>query len=606
MNEIINRLSILRDKMTEVGIDVCLIPTSDCHNSEYINEYYKMREYFSGFTGSAGNLVVSHDEAWLFTDGRYFIQAETELKGSGISLMKIGEPGVPKLNEHLINVLKAGNCLGFDGTLIDAQTGDFLAKGCEAKGCRIDMNFDVGALAWVDRPLLKFQPLSILPLSSAGVSCTDKISAVRNNGTFKEATLHIISSLDDIAWILNMRGNDIEYCPVFMSYMVMDRNGVYLYANITGDNKEEIKAYLNANDINLRNYENFYDEIEQNTNNWTFDKVLLDKETINYKILSILSKKKCTVINGINPSTSLKAVKNDIEIANIRKANETDGVAMLKFMKYIKEQTARGAFLTELDAAEYLDKLRAKSPDFIEPSFETISAFGEHGAIVHYGVDDKSDIRIKKEDNTLYLVDSGGHYINGTTDVTRTYAIGDVTEEMKMHYTLVVKSMLELLNTRFLYGCRGNNLDTIARTPIWAHGLDYRHGTGHGIGYILNVHEGPQRISFRIANENSVSAVFEPGMVTSDEPGLYFDGRYGIRVENDILCVEVSKGEYGRILGFEALTYVPIDLDCINKDYLSAENVEMLNDYHKLVFNKISPYLEGDDLEYLKTVTREI
>ena len=606
MNEIINRLSLLRDKMTEVGIDVCLIPTSDCHNSEYINEYYKLREYFSGFTGSAGSLVVSPNEAWLFTDGRYFIQAEKELKGSGISLMKIGEPGVPKLNEHLINILKVGECLGFDGTLIDAQTGALLTTSCEEKGCGINVNFDAGALAWVGRPTLKFQPLFILPQTSAGVSCADKIEAIRKDGTFKEATLHIISSLDDIAWILNLRGNDIEYCPVFMSYIVMDKNSVYLYANITGPNKEEIKAYLNANNINLRNYENFYEEIEQNTNNWTFDRVLLDKETVNYKILSILSEKNSAVINGVNPSTSLKAVKNDTEIANIRKANETDGVAMLKFMKYIKEQTAKGASLTELNAAEYLDNLRAESSDFIEPSFETISAFGEHGAIVHYGVDDKSDIPIKKEADTLYLVDSGGHYTNGTTDVTRTYAIGDVTEEMKKHYTLVVKSMLELLNTRFPYGCRGNNLDTIARAPIWAEGLDYRHGTGHGIGYILNVHEGPQRISYRIANENSVSAVFEPGMVTSDEPGLYFDGQYGIRVENDILCVEVDRGEYGRILGFEALTYVPIDLDCINKDYLSAENVEMLNDYHKLVFNKISPYLEGADLEYLKTVTREI
>lgn len=606
MNKIVDRLTILRAKMTEVGIDVCYIPTSDCHNSEYINEYYKMREFFSGFTGSAGSLVVSKDSAWLFTDGRYFVQAGIELEGTGITLMKMGEPNIPKLNEHLINTLNSGETLGFDASLVDAETGEFLASECDKKGCKINTLFDAGALAWEGRPELKYQPLSILPLTCVGKSCGEKIDMIRKSKEFADCSLHIVAALDDIAWILNLRGNDIEYCPFFMSFIVIDNKKVYLYANITGDNEAEVRKYLEENKIIVRPYESFYDELNQNTNNWTFNKVLLDKETVNYRILSILQDKNSIISEAVNPSTNLKAVKNDVEIANIKKANEIDGVAMLKFMRYLKEMTAAGKELTELSAARYLDGLRANQPGFIELSFETISGFKEHGAIVHYGVSEESDIPIRKEDNSLYLVDSGGHYITGTTDVTRTYAIGDITDEMKKHYTLVVKSMLELMNTTFAYGCRGANLDTIARAPIWAEGLDYRHGTGHGIGYILSVHEGPQRIGFRLLDNQPMSAVFEPGMVTSDEPGLYFDGKYGIRIENDVLCVEKMTGEYGRMLGFEALTYVPIDLECIDKQYLSKEDTILLNDYHKLVYSKLSPYVEGEDLEYLKAVTREI
>lgn len=601
------RLTLLQEKMTEVGIDVCYIPTSDCHNSEYINEYYKIREYFSGFTGSAGSLVVSKSSAWLFTDGRYFVQAAMELEGSGITLMKMGEPNVPKLNEHLINVLNPGETLGFDGSLVDAQTGDLLKNECIKKGCYINPDFDPGTLAWTERPKLKFQPLSILPISVVGKSCKEKISMIRSCKDFEKNDVHIISSLDDIAWILNLRGNDIEYCPVFMAYIVMDSAKVYLYANITGDNATEVCAYLRDNSVELRSYDSFYDNLEDNPNNWTFNRVLLDKDTINYRIISILERKQCSVCNKANPSTLLKAVKNDIEIANIKKANETDGAVMLRFMKYIKESVAAGRELTELSAAEYLDRLRTDQEGFIELSFETISGFGEHGAIVHYAVTKESDIPIVEEADTLYLVDSGGHYTCGTTDVTRTYAIGNISEEMKKHYTLVVKAMLTLMNATFAYGCRGNNLDVLAREPLWEHGLDFRHGTGHGIGYILNVHEGPQRISYRISEDSkSLSAVFEPGMVTSDEPGLYFDGEYGIRVENDVLCVERSVGQYGRMLGFEPLTYVPIDLECIDSRYLSKEEIKALNDYHKLVYDKISPYLEGDELAYLKSVTRAI
>lgn len=606
MTDAVKRIACLREKMAEVGVDVCLIPTSDCHNSEYISEYYKTREYFSGFTGSAGNLVVSGEGAWLFTDGRYFVQAGMQLEGSGIELMKMGEPGVPKLNEHLISITESGMTLGFDGSLIDAKTGDFLQKECEKKGASINCTFDAGAYAWPDRPQPEFHPLFILSDEFAGRSCNSKIDDIRQSEEYSGCTLHIISSLDDIAWILNLRGNDIEYCPMFMSYLVIEDKKVYLYANINGDNAGEIKDYLKACGITLRPYDMFYNELEQNTYNWTFDKVLLDKEMANYRILSILNEKEASIVDSVNPSTNLKAIKNEVEIANIRRANETDGVAMVKFMKYLKETVKEGGKLSELSASKYLDNLRSERPGFIELSFETISGFAEHGAIVHYGVTPESDIPILKERNSLLLVDSGGHYKWGTTDVTRTYAIGDISDDMKKYCTLVTKSMLQLMNLKFAYGCRGNNLDVVARAPFWACGLDYRHGTGHGIGYILNVHEGPQRIHFRITNPETVSAVFEPGMVTSDEPGLYFDGEYGIRVENDVLCVEDSEGEYGRMLGFEPLTYVPIDLDCIDKRYLSEEEAIMLNDYHKLVFDKLSPYFEGEELEYLKTVTREI
>lgn len=597
------RIEKLRKKMSEVGVSVCLIPTSDCHDSEYVSDYFKAREYFSGFTGSAGTLVVSMEEAALFTDGRYFIQAAKELEGTGIELMKMGEANVPTVYEYIEKVLKEGETLGFDGRLISQGTGNKIARVIQKNKSNLNFTFDPAHEVWENRPKLEFKPVYRLFEGYSGESLESKLNRIKEHMNTIGADSHVITSLDDIAWILNLRGDDIKNCPLFFSYLILVDGECHLFANITGNEESLIKEYLIKNGIILHSYEDFYNEGLQSVNIRTKKGILYNKKRINYLTYKSIGEN-LKVIDEIEPSTRFKCIKNEVEIENIKKANIKDGVAIVRFERWLKNAIISGENLTELSIQNKLYEFRSFSKEMIGPSFDTICAYGEHGAIIHYEADENSNAEVKE--GSFLMIDSGAHYLEGTTDVTRTYAIGNVDEKLKHDYTLVLRSMLKLLNYKFLYGARGNNLDMVVREDFWKEGLDFKHGTGHGIGYLLNVHEGPNRIGWKIPDEKSLGVVFEEGMLTSDEPGIYIEGSHGIRIETDILCKFLYEDEYGKFMGFEPVTYVPIDKSAILIDEMKKEEIEYLNSYHKLVFSRLSPYLEGEDLEYLIKATEEI
>ncbi len=594
-----SELTKLREKMTEVGIDVCLIPTSDCHNSEYIAPYYKVREHFSNFTGSAGTLVVLDKEAYLFTDGRYFIQAAKELEGTGITLMKMGEKGVPTLKSFVSDMLDKNMKVGFDGKTMSASFINGLSDANPSCLGLLDPSFEPAENIWTDRPALEHNKVFIMGEKLAGESVKSKLAKIRGVMIKEECDVHITAALDDIAWTVNLRGSDIADCPVFLSYMIISQKEAVLYADPEG--QHEIIDYLSENGIILKKYADFYDDLKQRENKGTKERVLLDSSKVNYMLYNLASQR-YEIVDCDNPATMLKCIKNDIEIENIKKANIYDGVAMVRFNKYLDEILITGDIISEMSVADKLYEFRLMNEEIIEPSFETISAFGSNGAIIHYSATPDTNARIEPKD-TFLMMDSGAHYRCGTTDVTRTYSIGNPSEKLKHDYTLVLKAMLRLMNHEFLYGCRGNNLDVIARDVFWKEGLDFKHGTGHGIGYVLNVHEDPVRISFRIPKDSKPSVIFEPGMLSSDEPGIYREGEYGIRIENDILCVVKRENENGLFLGFEPMTMVPIDTKAIIIDEMNDDELNMLNNYHQTVFERLSPYLEGEELDYLKKVT---
>lgn len=594
------RLTKLRGKMSKEGISWCMIPTCDYHGSEYLADYYKVRDFFSGFTGSAGTLVVSQNDAYLFTDGRYFIQAADQLKGSSIQLMKMGEPGVPKVTELIINSINKGEKLGFDGRVVDSETGLNFEKELEAKECSVIYDFDPTEGIWEDRPGLVYNKPFILDVKVAGESVKSKIERIRLKMDEKKADVHIVTALDDIAWILNMRGNDVENNPVFFAFLVITDNKVVLYANI---DDRDILSYLAQNDIEIEKYEEFFEKGMQSVNICTKNGILLDKTGANYKIIKAIGSN-IAVIDEMNPSTYMKAIKNECEIENIKIANIKDGAAVVRFDRWLKEAIANNENLTELSVSQKLASFREENESYIEPSFDTIAAFGYHGAIVHYEPTAETDIPIGR--NSFLLIDSGGQYAEGTTDVTRTYGIGEVAAKLKHDYTLVLKANLKLLNFKFMKGCRGNHLDIVARDFFWSEGRDYKHGTGHGIGALLNVHEGPNNIRWNIPEGKQPGVIYEPGMVTSDEPGVYIENEYGIRTETDMLCVELETNEYGTFYGFEPLTYVPIDKKPIEIEYLSDEEIRWLNNYHMTVREKLAPMLQGKDLEYLMDATEPL
>ncbi len=598
----VSRIDRFREKMKEVGIDVALIPTSDCHNSEYAAPYFKLREYLSGFTGSAGTLIVGADFASLYTDGRYFIQAGQELKGSGIKLMKSGMEGVPKIRDYLMEVCPEGKTLYFDPELFTAEKGLELAGDHPGAGTsHMDMS-DI----WPGRPKLEFNPVFLLGEMYSGMNAADKLTKIRTAMSERKTDAHILSSLDDIAWILNLRGNDIEYCPLFYSYLVILDNEAYLYANI---NDSSIGEYLRGIGVTLRPYAEFFKDLENSTIIRTGCRVLLDKKEISYRIYSSLDKRGMRIICGSNPSRLMKAVKNPVEAKNIRKAHIKDAVAIIKFEKWLHESVRDNTLLTEISVASKLSDLRSESDSYVSDSFETICAYNANAAIVHYSADRESDTRITAPG--ILLVDSGGHYLEGTTDITRTYVLCRDADEpewfnkFKHDYTLVAIGMLKLMNCRFKKGAKGSTLDAIARQPLWNAGLDFDHGTGHGVGYLLNVHEGPNCISFR-SSCISDDVPFEAGMVTSDEPGVYVEGQYGIRLENLILCVEDMTNDFGSFLSFEPLTMVPLDRKAIDTSMMSDEDINALNSYHEKVYETIAPYLDDETRDYLKKATERI
>ena len=592
------RLKALRAEMEKRGITVYVVPTADFHESEYVGDHFKARKFITGFTGSAGTAVITLDEAGLWTDGRYFVQAENQLKDSTVTLYRMGEEGVPTVDEFVKDRLKEGGCLGFDGRVVNGTWGGKLEKIAAEKNVSMHVTEDLIDLIWEDRPALSKQPLFILEEKYSGKSTADKIADLRKAMKENGADVHILTSLYDIAWLLNIRGNDIDYVPVVLSYLVLNETECiwFLQEEVVDD---KIRAYLEENHITTKPYDAIYDYVPEIPADAV---VLMNRGTVNYRIVNSLDKA-IKVVDKPNPTELMKAVKNKTEVDNTRAAHVKDGVAFTKFMYWLKQNVGKTE-IDEITAAAYLDKLRSEVEGNLGLSFGTISAYSDNAAMCHYAVSEESNKKLMPRG--MYLVDSGGQYLEGTTDITRTFALGELTEEEKECFTLVASCMLRLLNVKFPYGCHGYNFDFAARELLWRRGLDFNHGTGHGVSFLGSVHERPNGVRWRVVPERQDNAVFEEGMITSDEPGLYFEGKFGIRTENLMLCVKAEKNEYAQFMKFENLTWVPIDLDAIDVKYMEPRDRELLNAYHKEVYNKISPYLPEEEAKWLEKVTREI
>ena len=503
---------------------------------------------------------------------------------------------MPTVRQYVENHLEEGGCLGFDGRTVSAIDGEKYAEIAEIKQASLHTTEDLAGELWLDRPPFPVHPAWVLEERYAGKKTADKLSDVRGEMKKAGANIHLLSDLCDIAWLLNIRGGDIPHVPVVMSYLLMGENWCTWYVDM-GVLGEGVQAYLKAQQIQVRPYEEVYRTLGELP---PYNRILLDKKSVNYSLLcSILDDYQ--IIDRVNPEQMMKAVKNPVELENIRRAHVQDAAAVIHFIRWVKEHVGK-EHLTELSASEYLAQCRRRQPGFLDLSFETISAYGSHAAMMHYQPDEKSDAELKPEG--LLLVDSGGHYREGSTDITRTIALGKLTDEEKRLYTSVCIGNLALANARFLYGCTGLNLDILCREPLWKQGIDYQCGTGHGNGYLLNVHEGPN--GFRWRNREVPLAVLEEGMVTTDEPGVYREGRYGIRIENELICVKDSKNEYGQFMRFENITYVPIDLDAILPEIMSKEDRENLNNFHRMVYETMAPCLDEEDRLWLKENTREI
>lgn len=583
--EINKRIEAARKSMKKHKVDAYIVTSSDYHQSEYIGDYFKGREYLSGFTGSAGILVIFNDEACLWTDGRYHIQAENQLKGSEVKLFKQGNPGVPTYKEYIVSKLAENSKIGIDAKiLLSSDVNEILSK----KNFKI-VDFDLLAEVWDKRPALAAEKIFILEDKYTGKSCKEKVKEIRASLKEKNADYNIISSLDDIAWIYNFRGDDVQHNPVALSFTVISEKKASLYIDENKLNKEA-KKYFKDNKVEVKGYFEFFEDIKKLKGN-----ILVDFNKTSYAIYEAINKN--NLINAMNPSTYLKAHKNETEIANTREIHVQDGVAIVKFMYWLKNNYKKGN-ITEFSAEEKINSLREKIEGYIDLSFHTISAFGKNAAMMHYSAPEKNSTKIE---DGVYLLDSGGTYLKGTTDITRTFFLGKVGKQEKIDNTLVLKGMLALSRAKFLFGATGTNLDILARQFLWNVGIDYKCGTGHGVGHILNVHEGPHGIRFQYNSQR-----LEVGMIVTNEPGAYIEGSHGIRIENELLVKEACETEHGQFLEFETITYAPIDLDGIVKSLLTKEEKEQLNTYHKEVYEKLKPYLTKTEQAFLKEYTKEI
>ena len=592
------RIEKIRDLMKEKNIYAYIVPSSDYHQSEYVGDYFKSREFMSGFTGSAGTLIISMDEAGLWTDGRYFIQAENELKDSGIKLFKMGEEGVPTIEEYLLEKLPKNSTLGFDGRVMSVKEGQSLASKLSFKGINIEYKYDLVNDIWKDRCSLPTEKAFLLDIEYSGESFSDKLSRIRTVMKEKKATIHILASLDDIAWLFNIRGRDIKSNPVVLSYAIIGIDSVYLFID---KNKisEDIRTELSKENVQIKGYEEVYEFIKNIDEN---EVVLIDTSKVNYAIYNNIPSN-VRKIEERNPSTLFKSIKNKIELKNIRNSHIKDGVAFTKFMYWLKNNIGKME-ITEISATQKLEDFRREQEKFIEPSFSTIAAYKEHAAMMHYSATEESNYKLEPRD--LFLVDSGGQYFDGTTDITRTIALGPIPKHVRRDFTNVVRGMIRLSKAKFLYGCRGYNLDILARGPLWEEGIDYKCGTGHGIGFVLNVHEGPNGFRWKVREGIDDNCILEEGMVTTNEPGVYVENSHGIRIENEIVVRKSDKNEYGQFMDFEVITFAPIDLDAIDESLILEDERIYLNNYHKQVYDKISPYLNEEEKHWLKTYTREI
>lgn len=591
------RLAHLRQRMEAHGIDAYVIMTDDFHASEYVDVYFKCRAYISGFTGSAGTLVVTADEAGVWTDGRYFLQAGQQLADTGITLRKMGEPGVPTISAYLREALNNGQCLGYDGRTVNAAFADSLREALAGKDIRYVETVDLVGELWDDRPPFPAHPVWDLPVCYAGKSRGEKMAALRAKMAEYGADRFLLASLDDIAWLYNLRGGDVAYNPVFMSYTVVEQDKAILYVAPEAVSSE-LKTVLQQDGIELRPYLQVYEDVKYLPEGST---LLLDRGTVNMALLCALPQG-VQLINRPNPTMVAKAVKTPVEMANIRVAHVQDGVAMTKLIYWLHQMVAAGEIqkgnITELDVAAKLLSFRRERPGFLDESFDPIVGTGAHGAIIHYAPTEESNVPV--ELNTYLLMDTGGQYWQGTTDITRTVAMGQVGEEEKRYYTAVLRGNLNLAAVRFKYGCTGGNLDVLSRSALWELGYDFNHGTGHGVGYLLNVHEGPQRIRLKCTGDD---VVLEEGMLTSDEPGAYLEGKFGIRLENLMLCVKAGKTDTAQFMRFEPVTMVPFDRASILPEMMSDRELALLNAYHAQVYAAVSPYLTEDERAWLAQET---
>lgn len=593
---IAERITALRALMADRGYDVYMVPTDDNHQSEYVGEHFKARAFITGFTGSAGTAVITKDEAGLWTDGRYFIQAAQQLEGSGVKLFKMGEPGVPTVEEYIANVIPENGTLGFDGRVVAMGEGQALVEAVAPKNAKINYSEDLIDLIWEDRPALSEKPAFTLGEEYTGESAASKLARIREAMKEHGATVHVIAALDDVCWTTNLRGDDIEYFPLLLSYAVITMDDMKLYID---ERKltDEMKENLAKDHISLRPYNAIYEDVKELSSS---DVILVDPARLNYALYNNLPKE-AKVVEAMNPTVLMKAMKNDVEIKNIINAHIKDGVAITRFMYWLKKNIGK-IEITEISAAEKLEEFRKEQEGYLWQSFEPICGSGEHGAIVHYAATEETNVPVVTDG--LFLTDTGGGYMEGSTDITRTFAFGKLSDQMKEDFTTVLKCNLHLARAVFLYGTTGYNLDVLARIPAWERGLNFNHGTGHGVGYLMNIHEAPT--GFRCAIRDREKQPIEAGMILTDEPGLYIEGSHGIRTENELLVREGQKTEYGQFLYFEPITYAPIDLDAVIPEQLTQEDKDQLNAYHAKVYELVGPRLNDEEREWLKEYTRAI
>lgn len=585
-----SNLKKFQELLIKHNIDLFMIPTSDYHNSEYIDEYFKVREFLSSFTGSAGTLLVSQNNAYLFVDGRYFVQVEKEVNKDEITIMKIGEKGVPSLFDFICDYLNDNQTFAFDGKVCSFNFIELVKENLP--NVKIISNSNLINEVWINRPNLPCYSLFKID-EYTGVTTNEKIKIIRENMKKENINIHLITSLDDIAYILNLRGHDIKCNPVFLSYLLITNEEVTLYID-SHKLRDDIKTYLSNNNIKTKEYFDIYLDIKKINDS----QILLDTKVVNYELCNLLRNNK--IFDKTNPSSLMKCIKNDTEIKNLHLAHIYDGIAMLDTMIFVKNIKKEEYIYDEYEIGQIVDYNRTKQPYFIENSFNPIVAYKENAAMAHYNAKKNKCKKIKG--NGLLLIDSGGQYYLGTTDITRTFVIGKINKQLKKHFTLVLKAMFNLANAKFIKGTSGTTLDAIARNTLWNENLNYNHGTGHGVGYCLNVHEGPNNFRYN----SPFNPLILEGMTTSDEPGIYIENSHGIRHENILLTIRDQENEMGNFLKFETLTLCPFDIDGLDLSLLSKQDKKYINDYHELVFNKLSPYCNENQLKYLTLYTRKI
>lgn len=590
------RIEKLRALMAEKGIDAYVVPTADFHQSEYVGEHFKARKYITGFSGSYGTAVICQDDAGLWTDGRYFFQATNELEGSGVRLMKMFVGDTPSVTEYLADKIPEGGKVGFDGRVLSMDEGKEYEDALSPKNISIDYEEDLIDQIWEDRPPLSDKPAFFLEEKYSGESSAHKLERVRKIMKDNGATVHIIASLDDTGWLLNVRGDDIDFFPLLLSYSIVRMDGVDLYVDETKLNDRILEEFKKVN-VTLHPYNDIYEDIKKLDASET---ALIDPMKMNYALYKNIP---CKIAEAANPTILMKAMKNDVELENIKEAHIKDGIAITKFMYWIKTRYDKED-ITELSSADKLTSLRAAQEGYIRDSFEPLCAFADHAAMMHYSPSKETDVVLKE--GAMFLNDTGGGYYEGSTDITRTFILGSIDQDMKKYFTAVVRAMMNLSRANFLYGCHGYNLDVLVRQPIWDLNIDFQCGSGHGVGYLGNVHEPPTGFRWYVVPSKNEHHQLEEGMVITDEPGIYEDGKFGIRIENEFIVKKGELNKYGQFMHFETITFAPIDLDGIDPEEMTKSEREWLNNYHKDVYEKIGPHLTDEEREWLKEYTRAI